>query len=256
MKRTGAQNPVVIVTGASKGIGAAVAAAFAGAGYDVCLNYRTDAEGAARSLARCLRAGVRAMAVPGDVSDRAAVAALFAVCDRDLGPVTCLVNNAGIIGGATGLADLGADALRATFATNVDGSLYCLQEAVARMRTDRGGAGGAVINMSSVAAVTGSPGEYVHYAASKAALETLTIGAGKELGRLGVRVNAIRVGTTATDLHRREGNPERPAAVAAVTPLGRIAEPGDIADAALFLSSEQARFISGTVLTVAGGLMP
>ena len=124
------------------------------------------------------------------------------------------------------------------------------------MRTDRGGFGGAIVNLSSLAAVIGSPGEYVHYAASKAAVETLSVGAAKELGPLGIRVNAIRVGTTATGLHEREGNPGRPAAVAAVTPLGRIAQPADIANAALWLASENASFVSGTVLTVAGGLAP
>ena len=124
------------------------------------------------------------------------------------------------------------------------------------MRSDRGGAGGAIINMSSIAAILGSPGEYVHYAASKGAVETMTIGAGKELGPLGIRVCAIRVGTTNTDLHVREGNAERPASVAAVTPLGRIAEPVDVAEAAVWLASPRAAFISGTVLTVAGGLLP
>lgn len=248
--------PIVLVTGASKGIGASVAAAFAADGYDVCVNYRGDAAGAARTVRRCEESGVRAVAVRADVADRESVRALFIACDEALGRVACVVNNAGIIGGSTALADLEEDALLSTFATNLHGTIYCLQEAVERMRTDRGGSGGAIVNMSSLAAVLGSPGEYVHYAASKAAVETLSVGAGKELGPLGIRVNAIRVGTTATDLHEREGNPGRPAAVAAATPLGRIAEPEDIADAALWLASKKARFVSGTVLTVAGGLAP
>lgn len=248
--------PIVLVTGASKGIGASVAVSFAAAGYDVCVNYRADASGAAETVRRCEIAGARAFAAQADVASRASVRALFAGCDDALGRVSCLINNAGIIGGSTTLAKLTEEALLATFATNLHGVIHCLQEAVERMRTDRGGAGGAIVNMSSVAAVSGSPGEYVHYAASKAAVEALSVGAGKELGPLGIRVNAIRVGTTATDLHAREGNPERPTAIAALTPLGRIAEPDDIADAAVWLASKKARFVSGTVLTVAGGLAP
>lgn len=246
----------VLITGASKGIGASVARAFAGAGYDVCVNFHSDAEGARATVRHCRDAGVRAEAVGADVADREAVRHLFSECDRVLGPLTCLVNNAGIIGGATRLENLDETALRATFATNMFGSLFCLQEAIGRMRTDTGGAGGSVVNMSSVAATLGSPGEYVHYAASKGAVETMTIGAARELGPLGIRVNAIRVGTTATDLHEREGNPNRPAMVAAVTPLGRIAQPEDIAEAALWLASPKAEFVTGTVLTVAGGLTP
>ena len=246
----------VLVTGASKGIGAATAAAFAEAGYAVCINYHSDARGAAKTAAQCAASGARAITVCADVADRAAVRSMFATCDDELGPVGCLINNAGVIGGAGALVDLAEGVLARTFATNVFGTLYCLQEAIDRMRTDRGGAGGVIVNMSSVAAMTGSPGEYVHYAASKAAVETLTIGAGKELGPLGIRVAAIRVGTTATDMHAREGNPNRPAAIAAATPLGRVANVHDIAGAAVWLASPQAGFVSGTVLTVAGGLSP
>ena len=248
--------PIVLVTGASKGIGAATALAFAKVGYDVCVNYHGDAAGADATVARCDAEGVRAHAIQADVADRSAVSRLFAECDAALGPISCLVNNAGIIGGTSTLTDLDPDALAATFATNVFGLVYCLQEAAFRMGTDRGGVGGAIINMSSLAATLGSPGEYVHYAASKGAVETLTIGAGKELGPLGIRVSTIRVGTTATDLHAREGNPDRPATVAAATPMGRIATPEDIAQAAVWLASPMAGFVSGTVLTVAGGLSP
>ncbi|NND69958.1 MAG: SDR family oxidoreductase [Rhodothermales bacterium] len=196
------------------------------------------------------------MAVQADVADSAAVRAMFISCDRNLGPVSCLVNNAGIIGGSSTLTDLQEDTLLSTFATNFHGTVFCLQEAARRMRTDRGGLGGVIVNISSIAAVLGSPGEYVHYAASKAAVETLTVGAAKELGPLGIRVIAIRVGTTSTDIHQREGNPARPAMVAASTPLGRIASPDDIAEAAVWLASAKANFVSGTVLTVAGGLAP
>ncbi len=246
----------VLVTGASKGIGAATAVAFAEVGYAVCINYHSDAQGAAKTAAQCEASGARAITVCADVADRADVRSMFATCDDELGPVGCLVNNAGVIGGAGALADLAEDALARTFSTNVFGTLYCVQEATERMRADRGGAGGVIVNMSSVAATTGSPGEYVHYAASKAAVETLTIGAAKELGPLGIRVAAIRVGTTATDMHAREGNPNRPTVVAAATPLGRVANVYDIAAAAVWLASPKAGFISGTALTVAGGLSP
>ena len=247
---------MALVTGASKGIGAATALAFAQAGYDVGVNYHRDADGAEATVARCEAVGVRAAVLQGDVGDAQAVRALFAACDDAFGPVSALVNNAGIIGAAGPLAELAEGALTATFATNVFGTLYCMQAAIERMRTDRGGAGGTIVNMSSLAATLGAPGEYVHYAASKGAVETLTVGAGKELGPLGIRVAAIRVGTTSTDLHVRQGNPDRPASVAAATPLGRIADAEDIAAAAVWLASPQAMFVTGTTLTVAGGLAP
>ncbi len=250
------ERPVVIVTGASKGIGAEMALTFAKAGFDVGVNYHHDEAGASQTVAKCVEHKARAFALQADVSDPVSVEAMFTACDEALGPVSCLVNNAGIIGGATTLSELRPANLQATFATNVFGAIYCLQEAVQRMRSDRGGRGGATINVSSIAATLGSPGEYVHYAASKAAVETLTIGAAKELGPLGIRVAAIRVGTTATDLHQREGNPDRPEKIAKATPLGRIAQPRDIAQAALWLGSPEASFVSGTVLTVAGAFTP
>ncbi|GHB50472.1 glucose-1-dehydrogenase [Pseudovibrio japonicus] len=251
-----AASKIVLVTGASKGIGQATAVAFAKAGYNVCVNYHSDKSGADETVQRCRDLGARAIAIGANVADQEAVRQMFVTCDDSLGSATCLVNNAGIIGGASSLVDLDSAALVSTFQSNVFGMIYCMQEAAKRMRTDEGGLGGAIVNMSSVAAALGSPGEYVHYAASKGAVETLTIGAGKELGPLGIRVNAIRVGTTATDMHHREGNPDRPKMVAAATPLGRIAEPLDIAEAAVWLASSAAGFVSGTTLTVAGGLAP
>src|SRR5690606_6171819 len=179
---------------------------------------------------------------------------LFATCDEALGRLSCLVNNAGIIGRACRLEELRPEDLKRTFAINTFGIVYCIQEAAQRMSTRHGGNGGTIVNMSSLAAALGSPNEYVHYAASKGAVETITAGSGKELAPEGIRVNAIRVGTTHTRIHVEGGNPERPAKIAALTPMGRIAEPEDIARAALWLASPGSGFVTGTVITVTGGL--
>lgn len=246
--------PIVVVTGASHGIGAATARLFAAEGYDVCINYLSDHDAAAAVVEDCKAAGARAIAVSGNVAVRQDVEALFRACDEALGPVTCLVNNAGIIGKAGRLHDLLPDDLERTFRVNVFGVMYCTQEAARRMSTAKGGRGGTMVNMSSLAATLGSPNEYIPYAASKGALETISIGAGKELAAEGIRVNAIRVGTTRTRIHTEGGNPERPRMIAAITPMGRIAEPEDIARAALWLASPGSGFMTGTVITVAGGL--
>jgi len=246
--------PVVLITGGSRGIGAATAKLFASEGYDVCISYLSDAAAAQLTVTACEEFGGKAMAVQGDVANPQDVEALFLACDKELGRVSCLVNNAGVIGQSTSIQGLQQEALEQTFRTNVFGLLYCTQEAARRMSTANGGTGGTIINMSSVAAVLGSPGEYVHYAASKGAVETISIGAGKELASEGIRVNAIRVGTTNTSIHVLTGNPDRPAKIAGMTPMGRIAEPEDIAQTALWLASEKSGFVTATVITVAGGL--
>lgn len=246
--------PIVIVTGASHGIGAATARLFAADGYDVCINYLSDGAAASEVVDACLATGARAIAVQGDVGDKEDIEALFRACDDQLGRVTCLVNNAGIIGKAGRIEDLQPEVLETAFRINVFGAMYCIQEAARRMSTRKGGQGGTIVNMSSLAALLGSPNEYVHYAATKGALESMTFGAGKELAPEGIRVNAIRVGTTNTRIHSQGGNPERPARIAALTPMGRIAEPEDIARAALMLASPGSGFMTGTLITVAGGL--
>lgn len=251
-----AARPLALVTGAGRGIGAATAIGAARAGHDVCIGYARDARSAEAVAERCRAEGVRALALRADVGEREAVRTLFARCERELGVPSLLVNNAGVIGGTARLLDVAPATLERVFAVNVFGTLWCLQEAAARMARSQGGAGGTVVNLSSVAATLGSPGEYVHYAASKGAVESLTIGAGKELAAEGIRVVAVRAGTTATEMHSREGNPERPALAARAAPLGRVATAEEIADAVLFLASERARFVTGTVLTVAGGLAP
>lgn len=246
--------PVAVVTGGSRGIGAATATLFAREGYNVCISYISDADAARATVKACEDFGAKAIAVRSDVASRQEVIDLFSACDRALGTPQCLINNAGVIGQSTRIQGLDEAALEQTFRTNVFGLLYCMQEASRRMSTVNGGVGGAIINISSVAAVLGSPGEYVHYAASKGAVETISIGAGKELAPEGIRVNAIRVGTTNTSIHALSGNPDRPAKIAAMTPMGRIAEPEDIAQTALWLASDKSGFVTGTVITVAGGL--
>jgi len=178
--------PVVIVTGGSRGIGATTARLFACEGYDVCISYLSDADAALSTVKACEGLGAGAIAVQSDVAKRQDVETLFLACDKALGPVSCLVNNAGVIGQSTRIQGLEDEALEQTFRTNVFGLLYCTQEATRRMSTATGGAGGTIINISSVAAVLGSPGEYVHYAASKGAVETISIGAGKELAPVSV----------------------------------------------------------------------
>ncbi len=248
------ERPIVLVTGASKGIGAATAILFAKNGYDICINYLSDDDGA-RAVARsCKDAGAQTAVVRADVSGQGEVKEMFAKCDAELGVLSCLVNNVGVIGGSSLLENVSADALSATFGTNVFGTVYCMQEAIKRMSLAHGGAGGSIVNMSSLAAVRGSPNEYVHYAATKGAVETLTIGAGKELAPAGIRVNAVRVGTTDTTIHAANGNPGRVTKIAEMTPMGRIADPVEIAEAALWLASDQSRFVTGTMITVAGGL--
>lgn len=245
--------PVALITGASHGIGAATARMLAAEGFDICVNYRSDHQAAENVVADCEALGVRAASVSANVGDPDDVQRLFAECDAKLGPVTCLVNNAGIIGSACRLEELSPELLASTFAINTFGVFYCTQQAALRMSTRHGGAGGSIINMSSIAAMLGSPNEYVHYAASKGAVESLTAGSGKELAPEGIRVNAIRVGTTNTRIHSEGGNPARPAKIAALTPMGRIAEPEDIARAVVWLASPGAGFVTGTTITVSGG---
>lgn len=245
---------IAIITGGSRGIGAATAVKAAAAGYHVCFAYQSDETAANRVVAACKKAGTDALAVRADVSQERDVHKLFKTCDEAFGPVSLLVNNAGIVGQRTDLAGLTADALERTFAVNVFGAVYCAQAAARRMSTQFGGAGGVIINVSSMAARLGSPGEYVHYAASKGAIDSLTIGLSKELGPQGIRVNAVRSGTVDTDVHARDGNPDRPAMVAKTAPLGRVGSVDDIANAILWLASDEAGYATGAILDVTGGL--
>jgi NAD(P)-dependent dehydrogenase (short-subunit alcohol dehydrogenase family) len=245
---------IMMITGAGRGIGRATAILAAQSGYDVCINYVHDQAAAEATCAECAEAGVAATMFQANVADQAQVAALFAHCDNTLGPVSALIKNAGVIGQASKLVDLAALALLETFDINVHGAIYCSQEAIRRMSTRLGGKGDVIVNITSIAAVTGSPNEYIHYAASKAALETLTIGLAKEVGPEGIRVNGVRAGSTATDIHARSGNPDRPAIVAQMAPLRRVAEPEEMAEAALWLASDKASYANGAILGITGGL--
>lgn len=245
---------VAVITGASRGIGRATARLAAKKGYDVLVNYLSDAEAAAGTVRMCEACGVRAASFAADVADPDAVGRMFEYCADTFGRPDLLVNNAGIIGRAGHLVDLDDAALQRTFAVNVFGTIACCRRAIAVMSTARGGDGGVIVNISSIAAVLGSPGEYVHYAASKSAVEALTTGLAKEVGPEGIRVTAVRAGTTDTEIHARSGNPDRPALVARTAPLRRTARPEDIAEAVLWLASDEAGFITGSVLAVSGGL--
>lgn len=245
---------IAVITGASRGIGAATAELAAEAGFDVCINYLSNLERAAQVVAACQAKGVRAIAVQGNAGREADIATLFETCDRELGPVSLLVNNAGIIGQSSRVEDLPSEVLRETFEVNFFGAYWSAQQAIRRMSTDHGGAGGTIVNVSSIAATNGSPGEYVHYAASKAALDGFTIGLAREVGRIGIRVNSVQAGTADTEIHAHGGNPERPAMVARASALGRVATAGEIAEAILWLGGEKSSYATGSILRVGGGL--
>ncbi len=244
-------NRIALITGGSRGIGAAIARKAAADGYDVAVNYSGDETAAGSVVDECRALGVRAVALRADVGSPADVERLFAECDAALGQVDVLVNNAGIIGRASRVAELDDGALERTFAVNTLGAIRCARAALARM-LPRGS--GVIVNISSIAATLGSPGEYVHYAASKAAMETFTTGLAKEVGPEGVRVVSVQVGTTATGIHAASGNPDRPDMVARMAPLRRVAQPEEIADAVMWLASDAAGYVTGTSLRVGGGI--
>jgi NAD(P)-dependent dehydrogenase (short-subunit alcohol dehydrogenase family) len=244
---------IAIVTGASSGIGAATAKALAGAGYAVVVAYQRDQQGAEQVLADIRISGGRAAAFAVDVADEAQVAELFKFTDRRYGPLTLLVNNAGITGGATRLDQLSSARLQQVFAVNVLGSFYCAAEAVRRMSTAHGGQGGTIINISSRAAQLGSGGEWVHYAASKGAMDTMTKGLANEVAREGIRVNSVAPGLIDTPLHALAGLPDRVTNMAPTIPLGRAGAPEEVAQCVLWLASPAAAYVTGAIVPVSGG---
>ncbi|GHH69012.1 oxidoreductase [Streptomyces sulfonofaciens] len=242
--------PITVVTGGSRGIGAATCVRLAAEGHDVVLGYVRDA-GAAEETARQVRAaGARCVAVRGDTASEADVERLFDTA-AELGAVTGLVNNAGVTGPITRLADAGTDVLRRVLDVNVLGCLLCCRRAARDMAAS---GGGAIVNVSSAAATIGSPGTYVHYAASKAAVDTLTLGLSKELGPDGIRVNAVAPGIIKTDIHAAMGAPDRPVTATAGLPMARPGEAEEIAGAIAWLLSPDASYTTGAVLRVAGGM--
>ncbi len=244
---------VALVTGGGRGIGAAVAKLAAARGYAVCISYLENRAAADATLAEIARAGGRAIAIAADVSAEADVLHLFRELDRELGPVTALVNNAGILERQMRLDAMDAARLSRVFAVNVVGSFLCAREALRRMSSRHGGSGGAIVNLSSGAAVLGSPGEYVDYAASKGAIDTLTIGLAKEVAAEGVRVNAVRPGIIYTELHARGGEPGRVERLRSGVPMQRGGDPSEVANAVLWLLSDEASYVTGAILDVSGG---
>jgi NAD(P)-dependent dehydrogenase (short-subunit alcohol dehydrogenase family) len=244
---------VVIVTGGSRGIGAATCRLAARRGYAVCVNYVRNREAAEAVVADCLSAGGQAIAVQADVAVEADVVRLFDTTDREMGRLTDLVNNAGILEQQMRVEDMVAGRISRVLAANVVGSFLCCREAVRRMSTRRGGGGGAIVNVSSVAARVGSPGEYVDYAAAKGAVDSLTLGLAKEVAEEGIRVNAVRPGFIYTDIHASGGEPNRVDRVKALVPMKRGGWPEEVAAAILWLLSDEASYATGTFIDLAGG---
>ncbi len=249
-----AQRPVVLITGGSRGIGAAVAQLAATRGYDVAITYRSEREAAEQVVAQCCAEGAAAIACQGDVVIEADVVRLFDEVEAGLGPISHVVNNAGITGKSGKLEQASAETIRECIDVNVLGALWVAREAARRLSRNQGGGSRSIVNISSVAASLGSPNEYVWYAASKGAIDSLTVGLAKELAGEGIRVNAVSPGMTKTDIHERStqdaGRLER---LRPHIPLNRIGEPDEIAEAVLFLMSDAASYITGANIPVSGG---
>jgi NAD(P)-dependent dehydrogenase (short-subunit alcohol dehydrogenase family) len=248
-----ANGPVMLVTGGSRGIGAAIVRAAAAAGYEIALTYADDRAAAERVAAEVNGTGRRAVIVKADVAREEDVLAVYAAVDDAFGRLDALAVNAGITGRFTRVDEIDAATLERVLAVNVTGAFLCAREAVRRMSTARGGSGGAIVIVSSRAAGLGSPGEYVHYAASKGAVDALTRGLAKEVAREGIRVNAVAPGLIDTEIHARGGRPERVARITPTIPMERIGTADEVAASVLWLLSAQASYVTGAVLDVSGG---
>jgi NAD(P)-dependent dehydrogenase (short-subunit alcohol dehydrogenase family) len=246
-------NKVMLITGASRGIGAATARLAAAQGYALCLNYHRQQAAAEALVSEITQAGGQAIAVQADVADEAQVMQLFARLDQHFGRLDALVNNAGMLETQMRLAQMDLARWQRVFATNVFGSFLCSREAIKRMSTRQGGNGGVIVNLSSVAARLGAPGEYIDYAAAKGAIDSMTLGLAKEVAADGIRVNAVRPGVIATEIHASGGEPERVARVSQSVPMGRGGQASEVAEAVIWLASEQASYTSGALLDVSGG---
>jgi NAD(P)-dependent dehydrogenase (short-subunit alcohol dehydrogenase family) len=244
---------IILITGGGRGIGAACALLAAKQGYKVCVNYRADGDAASKVISEIEADGGTALAIKADISSEAEVERMFALLDERFGRINALINNAGILSRQMRVEQMDAARINRIMTTNVTGSFLCAREAVRRMSTKHGGLGGGIVNISSRAAVLGSAGEYVDYAASKAALDALTIGLSKEVANEKIRVNGVRPGLIHTEMHASGGEPNRVDRLQSFVPMERGGEPVEVANAALWLLSDEASYTTGTFIDVSGG---
>jgi len=243
----------LVVTGGSRGIGAAIALLAGKRGYAVAVNFATGRTEAASAVDEIATAGGRALAVQADISDEAQIVRMFQTAEQELGPIKGLVNNAGITGGFARVESVTARALAEVMAVNVSGAILCAREAVKRMSTRLGGSGGAIVNISSRAAHTGGAGEWVHYAASKGAIDSFTIGLAREVATEGIRVNAVAPGLIETGIHAANGEPGRLLRLTPTIPMQRAGTPEEVAEGVLWLLSPAASYVTGAVVEMGGG---
>jgi len=243
----------VIVTGASRGIGAAIAVSAAAEGFSVAVNFANDSTAAEKIVDQIVSAGGRAFSIQADVGREDDILRMFAVVDQELGPIAALVNNAAVTGGFSLVENVTPEAIQAVCAVNIAGTVLCAREAVRRMSTKRGGAGGVIINLSSLIARIGGAGEWVHYAVSKGAVNTFTIGLAREVADEGIRVNAVAPGLVDTEIHARSGDAARLERMAPSIPMKRAGTPEEVAAAVVWLMSPAASYVTGSILEIGGG---
>ncbi len=246
-------NPTLLVTGASRGIGAATAVLAARHGWDVAINFARDAAAAERVAGQVRAAGRRALVLQADVAEEPEVLAMFAAVDREFGRLDGLVNNAGVVDLPARVDEMSVQRLQRMFAVNLTGSFLCAREAVRRMSTRHGGTGGAIVNLSSAAARLGSPAQYVDYAAAKAGIDTFTLGLAREVAAEGIRVNAVRPGIIDTEIHASGGLPDRARQLAPIVPMQRAGTADEVAQAIVWLLSGASSYSTGALLDVSGG---